>query len=180
MSYIKEAFRKFLVNLKRNPNMIPLTMLLIAFLYYSLNLTNMSDTTAKIQATGMGLAQFTIMLFSLLGLMCQLNAYPPRKKANVPMLALVFVMLAIILYADWHYSSCIIGALNRAESPIVLNESTIYIANAYNMLSTHMILLIIGGVLSAALPVYSKWLKKINTSVEVEDNGDMAAIELND
>ncbi len=180
MSKIKESFRKFLVGLKRNPNMIPLTMLLIAFLYYSLNLTNMSDTTAKIQGSNMGLAQFAIMLFSLLCLMCQLNAYPPRKKANVPMLALVFVMLAIILFADWHYNSCIIAALNRAESPIVLNESTIYIANAYNMLRTHMGLLVVSGALSGLLPIYSKWLKKINTSVEVEDNGDMAEIELND
>ncbi len=177
---IKEAIRKFIVSLKRNPNMIPLAMLLIAFLYYSLNLTSMSNSTAKIQATGMGLAQFAIMLFSLLSLLCQLNAYPPRKKPNVPMLALLFVMLAIIVYADWHYTNCIIGALTRTESPIVLNESTAYIANAYNMLNTHMIMLVIGGVLSATLPIYSKWLKKINTSVEVEDNGDMAAIELND
>lgn len=84
---IKESFRKFLVSLKRNPQNIPLVMLLVTFLYYSLNLTDMSDTTAKIQGTGMGLAQFCIILFSLLSLVCLLNAFPRRKKPNIPMMS---------------------------------------------------------------------------------------------
>ena len=177
---IKESVRKVLVSLKRNPSVIPLVMALVAFIFYSFNLTSMSNSTAKIQGVGMGLSQFCIMLFSLLSLVCLLNAFPRRKKANVPMLVIMFVMFAIIIYCDLHYSNAIIAALNRAESPIVLNETTAYIAEAYNMLSTHVVLIGITAALVVLLPVYSKLLRKINTSVDVEDNGDRGEIELND
>lgn len=180
MSGIKELFRKQLVNLKRNPQIIPMVMLLGAFLVYSFNLTDMSNTTAKIQGTGMGLAQFCIMLFSMLSLVCLLNAFPRRKKANIPMLVLMFVMFAIIMCCDIHYRNAIIAAISRAESPIALNETTAYIAEAYNMLNLHVIMMSISAVLVILLPVYSKLLRKINTSIEVEDNGSMEAIELND
>lgn len=173
----KEAFRKFLVALKRNPQSIPLVMLLASFLVYSLNLTDMSDTTAKIQGAGMGLSQFCIMLFSLLSLVCMLNAFPRRKKANIPMVVLMFLMFAIIIYCDMHYMNAIYAALNRTESPIQL---TTYIAYAYNMLNDHIVMMVVTAALVVLLPVYSKLLKKINTSVAVEDNGSMAEIEINE
>jgi len=177
---IKEMIRKMIVSLKRNPSIIPLGMLFIAFLYYSLNLTNMSDTTAKIQGMGMGLSQFCIMLFSLLSLVCMLNAFPRRKKPNILMIVLMFVMFAIIIYCDIHYTNAVMAALSRPENPIVLSKETQYIANAYNMLGTHMIMVIVSAALVVLLPVYSKLLRKINTSVEVEGNDAMAEIELND
>lgn len=173
----KESFRKFLVALKRNPQSIPLVMLFVSFLVYSLNLTDMSDTTAKIQGAGMGLSQFCIMLFSLLSLVCMLNAFPRRKKANIPMVVLMFLMFAIIIYCDVHYMNAIYAALNRAESPIQL---TTYIAYAYNMLNDHIVMMVVTAALVVLLPVYSKLLKKINTSVAVEDNGSMAEIEINE
>lgn len=176
----REAFRKLLVNLKRNPQFIPLAMAFIAFVYYSFNLTAVSDTTAKIQGNGMGLSQFCIMLFSLLSLVCMLNAFPRRKKANIPMVVLMFAMFGIIVFCDFHYTNMILNALYRAESPIVLNDNTRYIEVAYNMLNTHVILIGISAVLVVLLPVYSKMLRKINTSVYVEDNGSMAAIEINE
>lgn len=175
---VKEGFRKFLVGLKRNPQNIPLVMLLVCFLWYSLNLTDMSDSTAKIQGSGMGLAQFCIMLFSLLSLVCMMNAFPKRKKANIPMVVLMFVMFAIIIYCDVHYMNAIMAALTREVSPIVLDSTTAYIAQAYNMLNTHIILMIVTAVLVVLLPVYSKLLRKINTSITVEDNGSMGEIEI--
>ena len=177
---IRESVRKGIVSLKRNPSVIPLTMLFLAFLYYSLNLTNMSDTTAKIQGMGMGLSQFCIMLFSLLSLVCMLNAFPRRQKPNYLMIVLMFAMFAIIIYCDIHYTGAVMAALTRAESPITLNETTAYIADAYNMLNTHMVMMGISAALVVLLPVYSKLLRKINTSVNVEGNDSMAAIELND
>lgn len=177
---IKESIRKAVVSLKRNPSVIPLVMLFIAFLYYSLNLTNMSDTTAKIQGMGMGLSQFCIMLFSLLSLVCMLNAFPRRQKPNILMIVVMFAMFAVIIYCDIHYTNAIMAALTRAESPIVLNETTAYIADAYNMLNSHVVMMGISAALVVLLPVYSKLLRKINTSVEVEGNDSMAAIELND
>ena len=128
MKGLKESFRKLLVSLKRRPHMIPLLVFALAFLVYSLNLMNISDTTAKIQGKGMGLCGFATMLFSLLSLLCFLNAFPHRKRVNVPMLVLSFLM--------------------------------------------------VGVVLTALLPVYSKLLRKINTSVSVEDNGKLDAIDI--
>ena len=179
-SAVKEFFRKQIVTLKRNPKNIPMAMLLISFIYYSLNLTNMSNTTAKIQGVGMGLCQFCIMLFSLLSIVCMLNAFPSRKKPVYPMVALMFVMFGIMIYADIHFCNGIMAALTRAESPIILDVNTLYIANAYNMLQTFVVLIGITAVLVLTLPIYPKWIRKINTSVDVEDNGDMAQIEISE
>lgn len=177
---IWEFFRKKIVFLKRSPQTIPMVMLLATFLVYSFNLTAMSNTTAKIQGSGMGLCQFCIMLFNLLSMVCMLNAFPQRKKANVPMVVLMFVMFGIILFCDIRYTSGIMAALNRAESPIKLDSTTAYIAKAYNMLNTYAVMLGITAALVLLLPVYRKLLRKINTSVDVEDNGSMEEIELND
>lgn len=179
-AWLREFLRKMVVSLKRKPCVIPLVMLFVAFLYYSLNLTLMSNTTAKIQGAGMGLSQFCIMLFSLLALVCMLNAFPRRKKANILMIVLMFVMFAIIIFSEVHYRNGILAALNRAESPIVLEAGTMYIKYAYDMLFYHMILMGLSAGLVLLLPVYSKLLKKINTSVAVEDNGEMAQIEITD
>ena len=177
---IKEAVRKMIVSLKRSPQTIPMLMLLISFVYFSLNLTHMSDTTAKIQGSGMGLCQFCIMLFSLLSIVCMLNAFPQRKKPVLPMVILMFVMFGIIIFADIHYSNAIMAALTRAESPIKLDVNTAYIADAYNMLQTFIVLIGITAGLVVTLPFYSKWIRKIKTSVEVEDNGDMGQIEISE
>ncbi len=180
MSKIKDSIRKFIVSLKRNPSMIPMTVLMLAFLVFSLNLTDLSDTTAKIQGAGMGLSQFTIMLLSMLSMVCLLNAFPRRKKPNLPMVGVMYAMFAVMIYCDIHYRNAIWAAASRPENPIVLDANTAYIVNAYDLLMTHMVLVIVTAVLVATLPLYTKWLRKINTNVEVEDNGSMGEIEIND
>lgn len=180
LSATKETIRKFLVSLKRNPQYIPLVMLAVTFLVYSLNLTDVSDTTAKIQGKGMGLSQFAIMLFSLLSMVCMLNAFPRRKKANVPMVVLMFAMFAVIIFCDFHYQNMILAAVNRTDNPIKITVDTLYIQQAFDMLGVHMILVIVTAALVALLPVYSKLLRKINTSVAVEYSEDMAEIEINE
>ncbi len=177
-SGVKEFFRKLLVSLKRRPSIIPLLVFAVAFLVYSLNLMNISDTTAKIQGKGMGLCGFATMLFSLLSLLCFLNSFPHRKKVNVPMLVLMFLMVGVILFCDNYYLNAISNALTRAQNPIQITQNTLYIAKANNMLGDHMIILIVGVVLTALLPVYAKLLRKINTSVSVEDNGKLDAIDI--
>lgn len=175
---IKEAFRKFLVSLKRRPQMIPLAVLVIAFLEYSLHLTVISDTTAKIQGSGMGLCGFATMLFSMLSMVCFGNAFPHRKKVNVPMLVLMFVMFGIIIFADVTYLNAIYAAVMRAENPIKVTMNTIYIAYAEYYLNLHIGILAAGIALIVLLPVYSKWIRKIKTSVEVEGNSQMGAIDI--
>ena len=177
-SGMPEFLRRFFVALKRQPAIIALVVLLIAFFQYSLNLTHISDTTAKIQGPGMGLCGFATMLFSMLSLVCFLNAFPKRKKPVIPMVVLMFVMFAIIIYCDYHYCGLIQTALTREVNPIVIDLSTIYIAKAYNVLQTHMTIECIGAVLVLLMPVYTKMLRKINTSITVEDNGKMDVIDI--
>ena len=175
---LKEAWRKFLVAIKRRPQMIPLVVLVAAFLVYSLNLMHVSDTTAKIQGAGMGLAGFATMLFSMLSMVCFMNAFPYRKKVNVPMLVLMFVMLGVVIFADVYYLGRISAALNRADNPITITASTLYIAYAQWYVRMHIIILCVAIVLIVLLPVYSKWIRKIKTSVEVTDNGAMGEIDI--
>ncbi|MDE7244440.1 MAG: hypothetical protein K2O18_10795 [Oscillospiraceae bacterium] len=175
---MKEAGRKFLVSLKRRPQMIPLVVLVAGFLFYSLNLSYISDTTARIQGPGMGLAGFATMLFSMLSFMCFLNAFPYRKKPNVPMMTLMFVLLAIVIFADVYYINAIWSAITRPDNPIKVTKDTSYIAFAEYYLRIHIGILASGIVLTVLLPVYSKWLRKIKTSIDVGDNGSMEAIDI--
>ena len=109
MGKIKEFFRKLIVSLKRNPGIIPLLMLAVSFLFYSLNLTDVSDTTAKIQSRGMGLSEFTIMLFSMLVAIGAFNWMEPivdKLGIYTVHLGLVVGFLATVLLALVYYLFC--------------------------------------------------------------------------
>lgn len=175
---MKEFFRKRLVSLKRRPHMIPLLILAAAFIYYSLNLTVVSNTTSLINGAHMGLAEFATMLFSVLSLVCFLNAFPHRKKVNVYMLVLMILMVGLLIFCDIYYMGRITYAISKAENPIDPTGRNSFVTDAMNMLKTHRIILIVSLALTALLPVYTPLLKKINTSISVEDSGDMAAIDI--
>lgn len=177
-SGMPEFLRRFFVALKRRPSIIALLVLLIAFFQYSLNLTHISDTTAKIQGPGMGLCGFATMLFSMLSLVCFLNAFPRRKKPVIAMVVLMCVMFAVIIFCDIYYSNLVMTAITRPDNPIKLDASTIYIAQAYNVLQTHIVIECIGVGLIVLMPLYTKLLRKINTSVTVEDYGKLQAIDI--
>ena len=174
-SHMPEALRKIIVSLKRRPQTIPLLVFVAAFLVYSLNLTYVSHTTARIQGSGMGLYGFITMLFSMLAFVCFSNAFPHRKKVNLPMLILMLLMIAVIIFCDVQYRSLVQTALTRAENPIAAED---YITNAYHMLLSHIVVLCAGVALVALLPVYTKILRSIKTSVEVEDNGKLDEIDI--
>lgn len=175
---MKEFIRKSLVSLKRKPHIIALLVLVVAFVYYSFNLTNVSDTTAKIQGAGMGLSGFVTMLFSVLALVCGLNAFPRRKPTNIPMLVLMVLMLGAIVFCDIYYGNCIVAAITRENNPIATTGENSYIPAVQAMLKVHMGIVIAGGALALLLPVYAPLIRKINTSVEVAANEDMGEIEL--
>ena len=46
------------------------------------------------------------------------------------------------------------------------------------MLNVHKVILLASVALVALLPVYSKLLRRINTSIEVADNSGMDAIDI--
>lgn len=172
-----ERLRKFIVSLKRKPQNIAMVSLVISFLVYSLNLTAVSNTTAKIQGAGMGFAGFCTMLLSILSFVCFINAFPYRKKVNVPMLVLMFVMFAIVVGCDFYYLGAITRAVTRAESPISAADFP-YIARAQRTLYAHIALNGLTALLVVTMPIYRKALRKIKTSVDVEDNGSLEAIDI--
>ncbi len=176
---MKEFFRKLMVSLKRRPHNIPLVGLLIAFLFYALNLTKISDTTAKIQGANMGLSAFVIMLFSILVFVCFMNSFPRRQKPNILMLCITYLMLGCIALADMNYRKGILNAYASDGFADVVAKNP-YISQAQNVISVHMILILVVAVLIALIPVYSKLLKKINTNIDLEYSEKMAEIEIED
>ena len=173
-----ELKRKAIVTLKRNPHFLPLSTLLIGFLIYSLNLTDISNTTAKLQGQGMGLCSFVTMLFSMLSFLCMLNAFPKRQKPNILMIIIMFVLFGCMIYADYSYVERIIYATTRPDNPIKITQSTSYITTAQTIMALHMIFIAVTAVFVVLEPLFAKLIRKINTSIEVEGNGEMASIEL--
>lgn len=176
----KEHLRKTIVKIKRNPHIIGLVLFVLAFMYYSLNLTCISNTTAKIQGPGMGLCGFSTMLFSILSMVCYMNAFPHRKKVNVPMLVLMFAMVALVIYCDIRYRSMIFNAVYRKDNPIQVTQNTAYIAKAASLLGNHVLFLSIACVVTALMPVYSRLLRRIDTSIQVEGYGRMESIDISE
>lgn len=171
---IKEIYRKFLVSLKRNPQSIPLVALAISFVYYSFNLTNISQTTALINTKHMGLSCFITMLFSILSFVCILNAFPKRKKPNVFMIVLFSLMSLAIIYFDNYYFGLI------TKSTIEITDVRLFVPKAKTVVFNHIILMMVTLVLAFLEPIIAKFLRKINTSVEIEDNGTIEAIDITD
>lgn len=167
---LKETLRRFLVTLKKKPDLIPLTALAISFLVYSLDLTAISNTTARIQGNHMGLCSFVTMLFMMLSFVCMLGAYPKRRKPKWIMIALNTVMYLLVIGADLLYYIRIEDALTRTENPMTITESTMYIWEAQNLMITHIITVVIVLACMYLEPVFAKLLRKINTSIEVESN----------
>ncbi|MCR5297621.1 MAG: hypothetical protein K6E17_09450 [Clostridiales bacterium] len=170
-----EIIRKFFVALKRKPQTIALVSVAAAFIWYSFNLTVISFTTTRLQGNNMGLTAFAIMLLSTLAIVCCMNAFPYRKKVNKPMLALLFLMLGIILFCDFHYMNCI---ANKIAGGTINTENLPEVLQANRIMVVHVILVCVSVALVALLPVYRKLIRKIRTSVEVEGNAEMEAIDI--
>ena len=100
---IFEFFRKRVVALKRKPHLIPLLVMGVAYVYYSLNLSSIARTTSDINGKNMGLTEFAAMLLGILLLVCFMNAFPHRKKVNLPMLGLMLALTAVVFYCDTYY-----------------------------------------------------------------------------
>ena len=160
---LKEAVRRFFVFLKKKPDIIPIAALTVSFLIYSLNLTSVSNTTAKIYGAHMGLCSFVSMLFMILSFVCLLGAYPKRQKPKWIMIALATVMYLAVIGADILYYLRIETALTRAENPIAITVDTMYIWEAQNLMVVHVVSVAVVIVCMYLEPVFAKLLKKIKT-----------------
>ena len=126
----------------------------------------------------MGLSGFAAMLFSILSLVAFMNAFPHRKKVNVPMLVIMFVMVGIVIYCDIYYGGPITAPSPAPRTPSIPPARTAISPRRQNMLRVHQVILTASALLVALLPVYTKLLRSINTNIEVEGNGGMGAIDI--
>lgn len=176
---IKERIRKFFVSLKRSPHNIILVALFVSFVIYSLNLTSIANTTIKINKANMGQCEFAGMLMSILVFVCFLRSFPRRQKPKKVMIGLTFAMLIGIILVDFVYITRVTQALTATgDDAIVVKDDMMYIYTARNIMWVHIICTAICIALLALLPVYSKLLRKINTSIEVEGNQNMGTIDI--
>ena len=137
MIFSKESRRKFFVALKRKPQNIPLVMVIMCFVWYSLNLSVISFTTTRIHSET-GLMGFVIMLFSLLAIVCCMRAFPYRKKTVVLMLVLNFVMLAIVLTSDILYLRTIAA---KIQEGLIESSALTKVYQARSILIAHVAML---------------------------------------
>ena len=172
LASLKGFARKFLITLKKNPNYIPLFMLIVSFLVYSLNLTSVSDTTATIQGKGMGICEFATMLFSILSMIAMLNAFPKRKKPNYPIVGVIIVLCVIIIVADYIYVNKVYEAFIKLGDKINPKYYEAYMTT-YNMLYVHIVLMAVTAVTVVLEPLFAKLLKKININIELEETNVM-------
>lgn len=179
-AWLKERVRKFLVTLKKNPQLIPLASLAVAFFYYSFNLSSISKSSLAINKPFMGLSSFATMLFMILSFVCMLNAFPKRQKPKLPMIIIMMVLYAVVIFADIVY----LNAVNYAFEPEYWNKQSLleqyHIATAYNTALVHIILVGVTIVLVLLEPVFAKLLKKIKTSIDVEGSGNIGKIDIAD
>lgn len=179
-AWLKERVRKFFVALKKNPQAIPLVALCTAFVYYSLNMTTISNTTAKIPGLNLGLMQFISMLLMLLSFVCMLSAFPKRQKPNLPMNLLLRALYTIVIVADHIYITGINQATTRTLNPIAITKETAYIATARDVLEVHIILIAITLFCVIFEPIFAALLKKINTSIEIEEGERIESIDISE
>lgn len=179
---VKEWLRKLAVTLKRRPHILALVMSAISFVVYSFNLTKVSNTTAFISGENMGLCQFSVMLFSLLSLVCLLGAFPRRQKVKVGLLVLYFAMCAVVIFCDASYYNIIQQQIGGANPALVLpsDGSQDYVLQARSLMITHIVLVSISVLLTATVKLFGKLLQKIKTNVELEYTEATERIEIED
>ena len=177
---VKEAARKFMVTLKRNPQFIPLTMLLVSFAILSFNLTKISNTTATMNKLGMGLCAFISMLLSILSMVCMLNAFPKRQKPKTAVVVLMLIIFAIIIAADVYYCITVVKGVTTDADAIKITAKNYFIVEAQNAVIIHIVMMFLTAISVLLEPVFAKLLKRVNTSINVEDNGEIATIDISE
>lgn len=166
---VKEWFRKKVVALKVKPQIIPLVVLAITSICFLLFLQKVSTAIAASFGTketkATGICIFISTLLSILVLVSFLNAFPKRKKPNIFFIVLVFVMIAGMLACDSVYY---VQMENCIEAKGVGSEFSQSIKPGQPKIIAHIVLLAVSAAVFALLPVYSRLIRKINTSKKLE------------
>ena len=165
-----EWLRKKIVYVKRNPSIIPLIFMVISCLVFNLNLEDYSRTTLALLVDTMGLTLFVISLFSYLSIVTYLSAYPKRQKPNYIKIILSVLMIAASIALELYYNHLIILKTEIGPAIVEITADKAFILDAKKFVIIHCVFLSITLLLMLTLPIYAKLLKKIDTSIELEEN----------
>ena len=165
-----EWLRKKVVYVKRNPSIIPLIFMVISCLVFNLNLEDYSRTTLALLMDTMGLTLFAISLFSYLSIVTYLSAYPKRQKPSYIKIILSVIMIAGSIALELYYHHLIVLKTEIGPSIIQITADKMYILAAKKYVVIHCVILSITLLLMLTLPIYSKWIRKINTSIKLEES----------
>ncbi len=177
----KEALRKLLVTIKRKTYFIPLMFLFVSCFIFSTKMTHYSDCIAVVYAKGMGLCFFINTLCSMLAIITFVLAFPHREKPKMALIVIVVIMNIIIIASEIIIIKSINYALYIKENPIIIsatNKLTLSILPTKRMAIIHIVLQSIALVSIVTLPIYKKYLQRINTSIKVND-GIIKDIKIN-
>lgn len=177
---IKEWWRKTLVSLKRKPQNIPFIFYMLACIIYLIMLTSFSKCVMENYGDDQkwsALCVFGCTLFSLLVIVAYMRVYPKYKKPSIAMMVVTYVFTAMLIFFDIVFFNEITGLRASTNISKLLYPSADTTALAISIV--HIVLLAIGAILLATLPLWKKLLLKINTRKEVESAaGSMETIDL--
>ena len=174
---VKEFFRKFIVSLKKRTNRIPQFVMVLAFVFYSVCLSTISNTTYLVNKTPMGLCSFVTMLLSVLAFVSSLNAFVPRAKPKIFMVIVMYLMEVLVAGADILYLVKIQEGLSGATYS---EKGTVMVHTCATIVTVHCNLIGVTILLFVLVPVLRKLLNKIDTSVDLGEGEDIKSIELED
>lgn len=167
LAAVKEKCRKFIVSLKRKPQMIALVVILVSSLLYLCCLGTFSQALDKNNVSVGGICVFVNTLVSILILPTFLNAFPKRKKPRIAFIVVVFVLLALLIGLDvllyMNTQSYVVKfGINLRRTPIV--------KQLYTDVIVHIVFVGISILAFAFLPLYKKGINKINTRKNLAEN----------
>ena len=178
---IKNFGRKMLVKLKYHPNFLPMLVMFVAFVVFSLNLKSVSGATLYINKDFIGLYQFVSYLLSILSMVALMNAFPRREKVKIPFIVLTFIMIAIIIFTNIMYVSLIDGRFiihNDGTNPIKDPAKITELASAKTSYIVNIVFEVVALILLALVPVIKKVMAKVNTRVQLEENENISTIDI--
>ena len=176
-------FKKIIVTLKYRTHIVPILLLVIGFVVFSLMLTDVSNTTLFIGYSNMGLYIFISYLTSILAFVALSRTFPKREKVKLFFLILSFVLLAVVIFVDVLYLGLIntkIESLGPGGFEALEAKRQAHISNARTAVMINIIFDAIVMVLLALLPVIRKLLMKINTRVVFDENANISSIDLSE
>lgn len=168
---IKEWFRKRIVTLKHKTQNIPFCFLLLTSFLYLCFLGTLSKFIYNNSGiSSLGIFELVNTLASILILLVFLNAFPKRKKVNIIMLVLVFVVLALMIVMDVLFYVNVINYGNRSQLGAEEFFKGEGVMETLNSVIVHIVFLALTVVVLALLPLYKKLICKINTSKDLASN----------